>query len=55
LASTYGFISGALIGAGITGYCVSSRGVVDRVEDWQALAIPLINMTSIKTTVAYGS
>jgi len=45
LAATYGFLAGALIQHGITGYCVTCRGLTDDVDAWYCAGIPLTAMT----------
>jgi len=46
-------LAGALIEANVTGYCTTARGVNGAIKDWHVGAIPLINMTQIKTQKAY--
>jgi len=40
LGATYGFTAGAFIASGITGYCVTARGLVAGVDDWHLGGIP---------------
>jgi len=54
LAATYGFLAGALIQHGITGYCVTCRGLTDDVNDWYCAGIPLTAMTVARSKSSFG-
>jgi len=55
LANTYGYLAGVLIRHGITGYCVTARGLTSEIDKWYCGGIPLLSMTTIsKTKSAYG-
>lgn len=62
LATTYGYLAGLLVLHGLTGYCVSARGItgisfyniLGPLNKWHFGAIPLINMTSLSLKSAQG-
>ena len=46
LGTNYGFTAGVLVASGVTGYCVTARGLAGSVDEWHIGAIPLISMSS---------
>jgi len=54
LGHTYGYIAGTLIQHGITGYCVTCRGLADEVDNRYCGAIPLLAMSHSKSKSVYG-
>lgn len=48
LGHCYGFLAGVCVEVGITGYCVTNRGLTGKVDDWYSGAIPLVNMCAYK-------
>jgi 6-phosphofructokinase 1 len=54
LATTYGFIAASLIQHGLTGYCVTARGLSGPVEKWKCGGIPLTALASVKGKSQYG-
>lgn len=62
LATTYGFIAAILIQNGLTGYCVTAKGlsgkrvinILGPVEKWTCAGIPLLAMTAVKGKSQYG-
>jgi 6-phosphofructokinase len=54
LATTYGFTAVGLIQHGLTGYCVTARGLSGPVEKWKCAGIPLTAMSSVKGKSQYG-
>eukprot|EP01017_Pseudomicrothorax_dubius_P042458 TRINITY_DN6933_c0_g1_i4.p1 TRINITY_DN6933_c0_g1~~TRINITY_DN6933_c0_g1_i4.p1 ORF type:complete len:461 (+),score=153.97 TRINITY_DN6933_c0_g1_i4:42-1385(+) len=55
LASAYGFTAGVLASAGVTGYCVTARGLTGPVDNWFCGGIPLVAMSHAKAKSAYGT
>jgi 6-phosphofructokinase 1 len=54
LGTTYGFIAAVLIQHGLTGYCVTARGLSGPVQKWMCAGIPLTSLSSVKGTSQYG-
>lgn len=54
LAQNYGYLAGALVSAGVSGYCVTARGLVSDADEWHLGAIPLIAMTQTVPNSSYG-
>ncbi|CAD8107582.1 unnamed protein product [Paramecium sonneborni] len=54
LGEVYGYLAGLSIQRGLTGYCVSARGIAGPIERWHFNVIPLLGMLSIKQKSAYG-
>ena len=54
LATTYGFTAGVLIQHGLTGYCVTARGLSGPLEKWKCAGIPLTAMATVKGKSQYG-
>ena len=54
LATAYGFAAAILIQNGLTGYCVTARGLSGPVEKWICAGIPLTALTSVKGKSQYG-
>lgn len=54
LATSYGFTACLLIRKGITGFCVTAKGLSGPIEDWILGGIPLTSMMSLKFSSTYG-
>lgn len=55
LGATYGFTAGILAASGVTGYCVTARGLIADVDDWHLGGIPLVSMSSMVHKSSYGN
>ena len=55
LASTYGFTAGVLVQNGLTGLCVTARGLASDPTDWKIGGVPLVAMMKKKNkSSVYG-
>lgn len=55
LASTYGFTAGVLIQNGLTGLCVTARGLASDPTDWKVGGVPLTSLMKKKNkSSVYG-
>ncbi|CAI2371730.1 unnamed protein product [Moneuplotes crassus] len=55
LASTYGYTAGALIEHGLTGMCVTARGLMSDPADWKVGGVPFIALMDKKAkSSVYG-
>lgn len=47
-------MAGLFVSKGVTGYCVSARGITGSTDKWHFAGIPLLSMCSLKALSVYG-